>query len=262
MAEVPEDMRGETAMEFLAALVTDEREAAADRFDEFCGGSPQELMVGLSVLLALVGAMATTLDGNPGTWGFETTSRDGEPVPAEVTWASQFITASMNGDYSTAYAVWHTPASADDLESVQKQADHLMGMAIPLMRDTTARFLKSGKTLDLTALSPWQQTTEPDLDPVTTMRGLDVTRTVWVCMACHHWQVDIHPRGRSEHGGTAEVMRAVAQAHHDDHHADCPGAGGRVKFNDQWVDPPKLPDGRQADAALSGVHLPRWWVWR
>ena len=87
----------------------------------------------------------------------------------------------------------------------------------------------------------------------------DLRRYVAVCMTCRHWQVDVRPGAISDLGGWTEAMRAIGEAHVE-HLEDCPGAGGRVKFGDRWVEPPTMKSGKVADGTLELRPLPRWWV--
>lgn len=89
----------------------------------------------------------------------------------------------------------------------------------------------------------------------------DVRKYVGVCMACHHWQIDVRAGAVSDLGGAQDAMWALAQAH-SEHLPDCPGAGGRIKFNDQWVEPPKMSDGKTATGTMMFQPLPAWWVTR
>lgn len=86
------------------------------------------------------------------------------------------------------------------------------------------------------------------------------TACVFVCMGCHHWQVDAPPRAVRELGGVNGFAMAMAEAHVEYH--DCPGDGGRIKVHGQWVDQPTMASGRPATATLGAFALPRWWVWR
>lgn len=97
----------------------------------------------------------------------------------------------------------------------------------------------------------------------------DLRRRVGVCMTCNHWQVDIRSGAISDLGGWLEAMKAIGEAHAAHVGASatpdaelCPGAGGRVKFDGQWVEPPKMQSGNEADGTLALVLLPRWWVAR
>ena len=89
----------------------------------------------------------------------------------------------------------------------------------------------------------------------------DVRRYVGVCMTCRHWQVDVRPGAVSDLGGARPALMAMAQAHAD-HLPDCPGAGGRVQYEGQWVEPPLMQDGRESSGSLELSPLPRWWVTR
>jgi hypothetical protein len=101
-----------------------------------------------------------------------------------------------------------------------------------------------------------------------TQKRPDLRRYVGVCLTCHHWQVDLRGGAISDLGGWLEAMKAIGEAHAahvgalgTDPDADlCPGAGGRVKFGDRWVDPPKMTSGNDADGTLALHPLPRWWV--
>lgn len=88
-----------------------------------------------------------------------------------------------------------------------------------------------------------------------------VREVVLVCLACHHWQVDVRSGAVSDLGGNRAAMWAAGEAHHE-HLPDCPGAGGRVKVLGQWVERPAMSDGKQADGLMGAVPLPRWWVSR
>jgi len=87
----------------------------------------------------------------------------------------------------------------------------------------------------------------------------DLRRYVAVCMTCHHWQVDVRAGAISDLGGWVEAMRAIG-GEHAAHMEDCPGAGGRVKFGDRWVDAPLMKNGDAADGTVMLQPLPRWWV--
>jgi hypothetical protein len=95
----------------------------------------------------------------------------------------------------------------------------------------------------------------------------DLRKYVGVCLTCNHWQVDIRPGAISDLGGWLDAMRAIGEAHAahvgataDPDAALCPGAGGRVKFQGQWAEPPKMGSGKDADGTLALQPLPRWWV--
>lgn len=92
-------------------------------------------------------------------------------------------------------------------------------------------------------------------------RSPDVRKYVGLCMACEHWQVDVRPGAVSDLGGAQSATWALAQAH-SEHIADCPGAGGRVKYQGQWVEAPRMSDGQSATGALMFQPFPRWWVAR
>ncbi len=82
-------------------------------------------------------------------------------------------------------------------------------------------------------------------------------------MSCQNWQIDLHPRGISDHGGGNAALMAAAQEHVQHLNDECPGGlNSRIKFNGKWVDQPVLSDGRQADGSMAVYALPRWWVWR
>lgn len=86
---------------------------------------------------------------------------------------------------------------------------------------------------------------------------------VLVCMSCQNWQIDMHPRGISDHGGGNAALMAAAQEHVQHLNDECPGGlNSRIKFHGKWVDQPVLSDGRQADGSMAVYALPRWWVWR
>lgn len=87
----------------------------------------------------------------------------------------------------------------------------------------------------------------------------DVRRCVASCMACHHWQIDVRPGAVSGLGGAQPALIAMGQAHAD-HLNECPGEGGRVRFQGRWVDPPRMSSGKTADGTLQLEPLPRWWV--
>ena len=86
-------------------------------------------------------------------------------------------------------------------------------------------------------------------------------------MSCHNWQIDVRPGAISDLGGWLEAMQAIGLAHAahigvDSPELDeetCPGAGGRVKFNGQWVEPPRMSDGKPATGMLALEPFPRWW---
>lgn len=92
-------------------------------------------------------------------------------------------------------------------------------------------------------------------------RTPDIRRYIGVCMACHHWQVDVRPGAVSDLGGAQPALMAIAQAHVE-HLDDCPAGAGRVKFGDTWVEPPRMESGRRADGTLEMQPFPRWWVTR
>jgi hypothetical protein len=100
-------------------------------------------------------------------------------------------------------------------------------------------------------------------------RRPDLRRYVGVCMTCRHWQVDVRSAAISDLGGWLDAMRAIGEAHAAHVGATatpdadrCPGAGGRVKYEGQWVEPPKMKGGNAADGTLALEPLPRWWVTR
>lgn len=96
------------------------------------------------------------------------------------------------------------------------------------------------------------------VDP--TRRTPDIRRYVGVCMTCRHWQIDVRPGGVSDLGGARPTHMAMVEEHRA-HLTDCPGAGGRVIFEGQWVEAP-LMDGRPVAGAMELNLLPRWWVTR
>lgn len=87
----------------------------------------------------------------------------------------------------------------------------------------------------------------------------DLRRYVGVCLSCQHWQIDVRPGAISDLGGWREAMQAIAWDH-SRHLLECPGAGGRIKFDGRWVEPPKMQDGKPATGTLALEPLPRWWV--
>lgn len=92
---------------------------------------------------------------------------------------------------------------------------------------------------------------------------VDVCGHVWVCTACDHWQLDVTPRARSEHGGAAPVALAAVELHRDHVFDECiGGTEGRVKIGGEWVDRIIMPTGETAAGILAATDLPRWWVWR
>lgn len=90
----------------------------------------------------------------------------------------------------------------------------------------------------------------------------DIRRHVGACMSCNHWQVDVRPGAVSDLGGWLAAMRAIGEAYHEHIYNECANAGGRIKFGDQWVEPPKMESGNPADGTLALHPLPRWWVTR
>lgn len=92
-----------------------------------------------------------------------------------------------------------------------------------------------------------------------TSRLPDLRRYVAVCMTCNHWQIDVRPGAISDLGGWLESMKAIGEEHVA-HLEDCPGAGGRVNFAGQWVDPPRMKSGKEATGTMALHPLPRWWV--
>lgn len=89
----------------------------------------------------------------------------------------------------------------------------------------------------------------------------DVRRYVATCMSCEHWQIDVRPGAVSDLGGSQAALMAIAEAHVE-HLKECPGAGGRVKFNGQWAEPPLMASGKPSDGTLALNLLPVWWVIR
>lgn len=87
----------------------------------------------------------------------------------------------------------------------------------------------------------------------------EVTAGALVCLACHHWQIDIPPRARRDLGGARAALVVVSEEYAA-HLAGCVGAGGRIKIQGHWVDRPAMSDGRPADGTLGMVPFPRWWV--
>lgn len=79
-----------------------------------------------------------------------------------------------------------------------------------------------------------------------------------VCLACHHWQVDVSNAVRQELGGSKPALWAIAQAHVE-HLKECPGEGGRVKVLGQWVERPAMAGGQQAEGVMGFVPFPPWW---
>jgi hypothetical protein len=105
--------------------------------------------------------------------------------------------------------------------------------------------------------------------PQGTQQRPDLRRCVGVCLTCNHWQVDVRAGAISDLGGWLEAMRAIGEAHGAHIGAStapdveqCPGAGGRVKYEGQWVEPPLMGSGKPADGTLALQPLPRWWVAR
>lgn len=92
-------------------------------------------------------------------------------------------------------------------------------------------------------------------------RRPDIRRCVGVCMACRHWQVDVRPGAVSDLGGGQPALITMAEAHAA-HLSDCPGAGGRINFAGQWVEPPLMASGKRADGTMELHPTPRWWVVR
>lgn len=93
------------------------------------------------------------------------------------------------------------------------------------------------------------------------MKRPDLRRCVVVCLACWHWQADVRAGALSDVGGWLETMKALAWAHAEHIHAgECVGAGGRVKYQGQWVEPPPFEDGTRPTGVLGFVPLPAWWV--
>ncbi len=97
----------------------------------------------------------------------------------------------------------------------------------------------------------------------------DLRRYVGVCMSCEHWQIDIRPGAISDLGGWLDAMKAIGEAHaahigaYPEPDPDlCPGAGGRVKYEGQWVEPPLMQSGKPAEGTLALTPTPRWWVAR
>lgn len=80
-------------------------------------------------------------------------------------------------------------------------------------------------------------------------------------MACHNWQVDVRPGAVSDLGGARDALMVLAWAHHE-HVADCPAAGGRIRFEGKWVDPPKMSDGTTPSGLMQLNPVPKWWVAR
>jgi hypothetical protein len=95
----------------------------------------------------------------------------------------------------------------------------------------------------------------------------NLRKYVGVCMTCNHWQIDVRSGAISDLGGWLEAMKAIGEAHAahigagPTPHAEslCAGAGGRVKFGEQWVEPPTMKSGKPADGTLALQPLPRWW---
>lgn len=86
----------------------------------------------------------------------------------------------------------------------------------------------------------------------------NITDGVWVCMACHHWQIDVLRRAVSD---DPDIWHALASAHVS-HQSECPGAEGRINVAGQWVDRPVMTSGKPADTVLGLMPWPRWWVTR
>lgn len=91
------------------------------------------------------------------------------------------------------------------------------------------------------------------------MKAVDLRRYVGICMTCEHWQIDVRPGAISDLGGWREVLQTCAREQAA-HLTDCPGAGGRVKFEGRWVEPIKMANGNPATGSLAFHPLPRWWV--
>lgn len=94
-----------------------------------------------------------------------------------------------------------------------------------------------------------------------TRRAPDMRRYVASCMACHHWQIDARPAAVSDFGGSRPALMAMAEAHVE-HLEECPGAGGRIRFEGQWVEPPLMQSGKPSDGTMQLQPFPRWWVTR
>lgn len=94
-----------------------------------------------------------------------------------------------------------------------------------------------------------------------TPRRPDVRRYVAVCMTCRHWQIDVRPGAVSDLGGGQPALMAMAEAHNE-HLQECPGAGGRVNFQGQWVEPPLMESGKPGTGTLELSPFPLWWVAR
>lgn len=90
----------------------------------------------------------------------------------------------------------------------------------------------------------------------------DIRKHVGVCMTCDHWQVDVRPGAVSDLGGWLAAMKTIGEAHADHIREECVNAGGRVKFQGQWAEPPKMSDGETATGTIALHPLPRWWVAR
>lgn len=95
------------------------------------------------------------------------------------------------------------------------------------------------------------------------MKRPDLRSHVGVCLACHHWQIDIRIGAISDLGGWVGVMTAIGEAHREHTSRECVNQGGRIKFDGQWVEPPTMPvSGKPADGTLALEPLPRWWAAR
>lgn len=88
----------------------------------------------------------------------------------------------------------------------------------------------------------------------------NLRKYVAVCMTCNHWQADVRPGAISDLGGWLPAITAIGEAHAEHIQSECPNAGGRVNFNGQWAEPPKMASGNPATGTMALHPLPRWWV--
>lgn len=95
-------------------------------------------------------------------------------------------------------------------------------------------------------------------------RRPDLRHWFGICLTCHHWQIDVRPGAISDLGGWRDTMKAIGEAHAahvwGTGEQQCPGAGGRIKFGDTWVEAPRMESGKPADGTLALQPFPRWWV--
>lgn len=99
-------------------------------------------------------------------------------------------------------------------------------------------------------------TTIPKTPPI------ELAQIVMVCLGCTHWQCDITPEALTEYDTPDDYITALGAIFHEHRLTRCVNPDGRMQIGGHWFEKPTGPSGRPADAALGGMRLPEWWVWK